>query len=106
MDSFRQGVVLGAVAGVVVCAIVVALAHFVLGLTFEGDRATIPESVVGKRLDQANRMLQARGFDNIETPGAGYFYGVPSEVADVVPGPGNEVETDTTITLQIQKRSK
>ena len=86
--------------------IVAAFAHFVWGLTFEDDRATIPESVVGKRTDQATAMLRASGFHSIEIPNFGYFYGVPSEVTDVVPAPGDEVETDTTITLEIQRPSK
>ena len=86
--------------------IVAASAHFFWGLTFEDDRATIPESVVGKPTNTATAMLRTRGFDNIEIPDAGFFYGVRSEVADVVPAPGHEVETDRTIILEIQSPSK
>ena len=106
MDPLRRGLAIGAAAGVVVCAIVAAWAFLFFGLTFEGDRATIPASIIGKRFDLAKGVLQARGFDNVETPGAGYAFGLPTKVGDVIPSPGTEVEKDTTITLLIQTPSK
>jgi hypothetical protein len=94
---------LGALAGVVVCAIVAAGAHFAFGLTFDDDddrnRVTIPGDVIGEPFDRARGRLQALGLDNVKTPGSSYYLGVPSKITDVVPSPGTQVEPDTTVTL-------